>query len=59
VPSGKFTALAPAFAAVADTVRTTVASAKGSPVSFRAEMSSRMSDPSGRGEAGRIGYIVL
>ena len=32
VPSGRITAFAPAFAAVAATVRTTVASANGSPV---------------------------
>src|SRR5262249_16545416 len=35
VPSGRITALAPAFAAVAATVRTTVASANGSPAALR------------------------
>ena len=35
VPSGRITALAPALAAVAATVRTTVASANGSPVALR------------------------
>jgi hypothetical protein len=45
VPSGRITALAPAFAAVAATVRTTVANAKGSPAALRVEMMSRMSEP--------------
>src|SRR5262249_37521249 len=45
VPSGRMTALAPALAAVAATVRTTVASANGSPFAFMAETSSRMSPP--------------
>jgi hypothetical protein len=44
VPSGKITAFAPALAAVAATVRTTVASAKGSPAALRAEMMRRMSE---------------
>src|SRR5271170_7221253 len=44
VPSGKITALAPALAAVAATVRTTVASANGSPADFFDEMMSRTSD---------------
>src|SRR5262245_2893408 len=44
VPSGRITAFAPAFAAVAATVRTTVASATGSPAALRAEMMPRMSD---------------
>src|SRR6202008_1865808 len=43
VPSGKITAFAPALAAVAATVRTTVASANGSPAALRAEMMARMS----------------
>jgi len=43
VPSGRITALAPALAAVAATVRTTVASANGSPLAFMAEMRSRIS----------------
>src|SRR5215813_9297177 len=43
VPSGRITALAPALAAVAATVRTTVASANGSPLAFMVEMRSRMS----------------
>src|SRR5262252_3153056 len=43
VPSGRITALAPAFAAVAATVRTTVASANGSPAALRLEMVPRIS----------------
>ena len=43
VPSGRITALAPAFAAVAATVRTTVASTKGVPFAFIAETRSWMS----------------
>src|SRR5579862_393995 len=43
VPSGRITALAPALAAVAATVRTTVASANGTPADFRVETISRMS----------------
>ena len=43
VPSGRTTAFAPALAAVIDTVRTTVASAKGSPLAFFAVTMSRMS----------------
>src|SRR5262249_28895798 len=43
VPSGRMTALAPALAAVAATVRTTVASANGSPLALRVEITSRMS----------------
>src|SRR5262245_61634067 len=43
VPSGRITALAPALAAVAATVRTTVASANGSPLALRVEITSRMS----------------
>src|ERR1700676_3837549 len=43
-PSGRITAFAPALAAVAATVRTTVASANGSPVAVRTEMMPRMSD---------------
>jgi hypothetical protein len=43
VPSGRITALAPAFAAVAATVRTTVASANGSPWAFLVEIVSRIS----------------
>ena len=38
VPSGRITAFAPAFAAVAATVRTTVASANGSPAARFAEI---------------------
>src|SRR5262245_25964111 len=44
VPSGKITALAPALAAVAATVRTTVASTNGSPAALRDEMIPRISD---------------
>src|SRR5215471_21854480 len=44
VPSGRMTAFAPALAAVAATVRTTVASANGSPAALRADMMPRMSD---------------
>src|SRR5262245_348302 len=44
VPSGRITAFAPAFAAVAATVRTTVASANGSPAALRADMMPRMSE---------------
>src|SRR5215813_2938884 len=44
VPSGKITAFAPAFAAVAATVRTTVASANGSPAALRVEIVRRMSE---------------
>src|SRR6266545_1469648 len=43
VPSGRITAFAPALAAVAATVRTTVASANGWPAALRSEMVSRMS----------------
>src|SRR5262249_57155753 len=43
VPSGKITALAPALAAVAATVRTTVASTNGSPAALRDEMMTRIS----------------
>src|SRR5580704_6486960 len=43
VPSGRITALAPALAAVAATVRTTVASTKDSPDVLRDAMVSRMS----------------
>jgi hypothetical protein len=43
VPSGRITALAPAFAAVAATVRTTVARANGSPWAFLVEIVSRIS----------------
>src|SRR5262249_36807933 len=43
VPSGKITALAPALAAVAATVRTTVASTNGSPAAPRDEMMPRIS----------------
>src|SRR5262245_21397676 len=43
VPSGRITAFAPALAAVAATVRTTVASANGSPLAFMAETRSRIS----------------
>src|SRR3984957_5993490 len=43
VPSERITALAPALAAVADTVRTTVASTKDSPAVLRDEILSRMS----------------
>jgi hypothetical protein len=43
VPSGRITALAPALAAVAATVRTTVASANGTPAGFRVEIISRIS----------------
>ena len=43
ISQGWITALAPALAAVAATVRTTVASAKGSPFAFMSEMWSRMS----------------
>src|SRR5580700_4863291 len=43
VPSGRITALAPALAAVAATVRTTVASTNDSPELLRDEMLSRMS----------------
>src|SRR5262245_13439815 len=44
VPSGKITAFAPALAAVAATVRTTVASANGSPAALRVEIMRRMSE---------------
>src|SRR5262245_45579644 len=44
VPSGRITAFAPALAAVDATVRTTVASANGSPAALRAEMMPRMSE---------------
>src|SRR5262245_20740242 len=44
VPSGRIKAFAPAFAAVAATVRTTVASANGSPAALRAEIMPRMSE---------------
>src|SRR5262249_43251683 len=43
VPSGKITALAPALAAVAATVRTTVANTNGFPAALRDEMMPRMS----------------
>src|SRR5208283_3406683 len=43
VPSGRMMALAPAFAAVTATVRTTVAMAKGSPFAFIVLTSSRTS----------------
>src|SRR5215470_408246 len=44
VPSGKITAFAPALAAVAATVRTTVASANGSPAALRVEIMRRISE---------------
>src|SRR6202451_3801462 len=43
VPSGRITALAPALAAVAATVRTTVATANGCPADLRLAIMSRMS----------------
>jgi hypothetical protein len=43
VPSGRITALAPALAAVAATVRTTVARANVSPLAFIVDTRSRMS----------------
>src|SRR5262245_40440459 len=50
------TALAPALAAVAATVRTTVASANGSPLALRVEMTSRMSVASSMAsDPGQIG----
>src|ERR1700732_4162365 len=56
LPSGRITALAPALAAVAATVRTTVAIANGSPAALRAWMMRRMSAAESISDPRQIGF---